>query len=357
MVTIVYPFRNRSISRVKRSLKSLENQSNNDFKVVIVDYGSEFETSNSMKELLEYYDFCDYIYSYTEYQPWSRAKALNIGIKTVTTPYVFTADIDMIFHPDFVRSLIGLMEPNKSYYFKVGFLNEKETNLDKDFDKYSIDYYSSEGAAGLSLFPTVVIKELNGYDEFFHFWGAEDNNIHMRLVNAGYRSEFHDSDVLMLHQWHRTYRNSSDVKLSNYLRIHEIVPINSKYNLQAIQFNQTKANKNGWGKIIPKEQYDMLDSPDEEVSLLTLKHEIEALGNVLENELNKTIAITLEEPTTIFKRKQKIKRLLNKKSFPWYSISEANDRLLYQLISQHRDKPYAYVVADDQKSIKLTITL
>mgnify|MGYP006168679861 CR=1 FL=1 len=31
--------------------------------------------------LLSQYHFVSYIYSYTEFEPWSRAKALNIGLK------------------------------------------------------------------------------------------------------------------------------------------------------------------------------------------------------------------------------------------------------------------------------------
>ncbi len=45
MITILYPYRDRELSRLKRSLDSLSKQSQPDFKVLLVDYGSEFKKS------------------------------------------------------------------------------------------------------------------------------------------------------------------------------------------------------------------------------------------------------------------------------------------------------------------------
>ena len=64
MITILYPYRGRELSRIKRSLDSLSNQSRQDFKVLLVDYGSEIATADEVKELLSKYDFADYLYSY-----------------------------------------------------------------------------------------------------------------------------------------------------------------------------------------------------------------------------------------------------------------------------------------------------
>jgi len=357
MITIIYPFRNREGNRIIRSLESLAHQSNKEFNVIFVDYGSDLETASEIKKIVDKFIFCKYVYSYNIKQPWSRSKAINIGLKMVETEFVFTADIDMIFHPNFIDSLNKLKSSKKAIFFKVGFLSQEETKKDKVFEAYIPQFYSKKGAAGLSLFPTEAIKSLNGFDEFFHFWGSEDENIHKRFENAGFKSVFYEEETLMLHQWHQTYRNSENVKLSTYLRLNNIVPINNRYNKNAAHLGQVKANKDGWGNIFTKEEYGELLNPEATIEITTLKGDVDAIGNVLCNNFNKTISITLREPDSAFKRKQRIKKLVLKKYFSWYSIKEANDILLYQVISHHRNTPYNYEVSEDLMSIKLTISL
>jgi len=67
MLILIYPYRNRNIERVKRSLESLENQTVSDFSVVFVDYGSELEISSAIETLLENYDFVNYQYYPTRF--------------------------------------------------------------------------------------------------------------------------------------------------------------------------------------------------------------------------------------------------------------------------------------------------
>jgi predicted glycosyltransferase involved in capsule biosynthesis len=38
---------------------------------------------------------------------------------------------------------------------------------------------------GTTLFATHKLKEVNGYDEFYHGWGAEDTAFTCVLVNSG----------------------------------------------------------------------------------------------------------------------------------------------------------------------------
>ena len=83
MITIIYPYRNREAERVKRSLNSLAQQINKEFKVVFVDYGSKKDIAVKIKDLVEKYAFCSYYYLHTELQPWNKSKALNYGISMV----------------------------------------------------------------------------------------------------------------------------------------------------------------------------------------------------------------------------------------------------------------------------------
>ncbi len=62
MLTLIYPYRNRNIERVKRSLDSLKNQRVKDFSVQFVDYGSASEIASEVDSLLKNYDFVNYQY-------------------------------------------------------------------------------------------------------------------------------------------------------------------------------------------------------------------------------------------------------------------------------------------------------
>jgi len=100
LITLIYPFRNRSLERIKKSLSSLELQENKNFEVQFVDYGSEEIFSKDVELLVKSFDFCTYQYSYTANQPWNKCRALNSVIKTLNTEYCFVADVDMIFAPN-----------------------------------------------------------------------------------------------------------------------------------------------------------------------------------------------------------------------------------------------------------------
>ena len=65
MITILYPYRNRDIERVKRSLDSLALQTDQRFKVLFVDYGSSSKQASQVEQLIISYSFANYIYSYT----------------------------------------------------------------------------------------------------------------------------------------------------------------------------------------------------------------------------------------------------------------------------------------------------
>ena len=112
-MTIIFPYRNRELDRIKKCFDSLAIQTNKNFDIIFVDYGSEQSIASEVKSYVSQFPNLEYIYSYCQYQPWSRAKAINIGIKTAKTDYVFIADIDMIFREDFVEILHKIKNPEQ----------------------------------------------------------------------------------------------------------------------------------------------------------------------------------------------------------------------------------------------------
>ena len=355
-LTIIYPYRNRELERIKISLNSLITQSNTNFKVLFIDYGSTLLHSKEIQEALIDYSFVNYFYSYSLDQPWSRAKAVNIGIKNTTTNYVFIADIDMIFKPNFVEVLYELQQPNTSYYFKVGFLSESESNITKEFNQYNIAHFSGIGAQGLSLFETSELKKVRGFDEFLHFWGAEDEDIHNRLIAAGNKEIFYEAEILMLHRWHPTYRTLEHNNLDKNLQIKSITSLNQQHLLYNKNSSCSVVNSQNWGNSITKDSYNELIN---NISKTTLINKREIIDHFLYVELpnfeNGILNIKIIEDDFKSSVKYLAKKALNKKVPRYYSLKKINDMVLLHLISFYRDTIYSYKITDDLKSIELTI--
>ncbi len=205
-VTIVFPFRDRDMQRVKRSLDSLQEQTCNDFIVMFIDYGSNPNLSKEIKALVIHYSFVAYYYLHTQYQPWNKSKALNYALNKTQTEFFFVADIDMIFKTDFITvALHQISDLSRNVYFKVGYLSQEESKKIKIFEAYNIQFESNFEATGLTLFCTADLKNIGGFDEFFHFWGSEDTEVQLRLKNSGRTVLFYDEQILLLHQWHPSY--------------------------------------------------------------------------------------------------------------------------------------------------------
>ncbi|MBZ4036572.1 glycosyltransferase family 2 protein [Flavobacterium sp. 17A] len=356
MIGIIFPYRNREVERVKRSLDSLSLQENHNFKVIFVDYGSDLASSSAIKELIFQYKFASYIYSFSEFQPWSRAKALNIGLKNTTADYVFTADVDMIFSPNFISKLYELRNPLKAYYFKVGFLSEKESKADKKFEDYSIDFNTGVGAQGLSLFYLKNVEEIGGYDEFLHFWGAEDIDIHERLIRTGTESIFYNEETLLLHQWHQSYRKSETAVLIEGLQLKGVVQLNHQH-LKSNQKNKvTKVNNEKWGNLISEADFNELETADCQI---TLNNKLEVIDHFLFVELpqykDKIVSVQFTKDDFQDSLKYKVKKLLGKTVPQYYSLKEINDRLLLHIISFYHTYPYSFKIDKNLKSIRFKI--
>jgi len=356
MITIIYPFKNRELQRIKKSLDSLVNQYNKDFSVVFVDYGSDFEIAASVKELLKQYEFVKYIYSFHNNQPWSRAKAINIGLRFVETEYVFIADIDIIFNERFVDVLFGLKDKNDNVYFQVGYLDKYESAEVKCFDCYTVESTSIPEGQGLSLFKLDSLLMIGGFDEFFHFWGAEDEDIHLRLQNAGFSSRFYDDEILLLHQWHEIFEKLDNNKLT----IEPILSNVFSLNKQKLRFNQknniVKPNTENWGKLITEKEFELLNSNQESVVLLNKKHVIENFLDIVLSKTNSEILnVTFQEAPYQLTLNYKIKKIFHLKTEEYYSLKEINDMLLKALLIYYQDYLFNYNISSDLKSIQLKI--
>ena len=342
MLSIIYPHRNRDVKRIKRSLRSLQEQSVKDFEVYFVDYGSNKELVEELEIVLKAYSFLNYTHYPTYHQPWNKSRALNSVIKHLETDFCFVADIDMIFHYDFVKTALSLQEQKTAVYFQVGFLNASETKQDKLFQEYEIDFKSTNEATGLTMFPVKALKSINGFDEFYHFWGAEDTDVHVRLKNAGYEIHFFNQEILMLHQWHQSYRSNESQKLTNELRLTNAVKLNHQHLKYAALNKITIVNELGWGNPLIHESYQQLFNHTQPAKVLVSKKDVidHFLFNELPNLDHNIVSVEFKLSTRSKTIKYYLKRLLGKPRPKFYTLKEVNDMLLTHIVNLYRDFEY-----------------
>ncbi len=356
MITVIYPYRNRDMQRVQRSLDSLQAQSETGFEVVFVNYGSSGLVNANLEELLRGYPFVKYIKHPAQHQLWSKCTALNSIVRSLKEGHCFIADIDMIFSPHFMSTVKTLADASKIHYFQVGFLGQNEPGGQKQFSSYKIRFKSEAGATGLSLFPVKALHEVGGFDEFFHFWGSEDTDLHNRLKLAGYDVVFYDKELLMLHQWHPTYRSQEENRLTVLPRLSNAVRLNQAH----LNFNLAKKiirpNAGNWGKTVREEDAKSLEDCQE---MMQLSNRKEVVDHFLFVELPKVgkgvLSVRFSEDPFQHTAKYRLKKWLGKSVPEYYTLKEINDALLLHIISFYRDFPYYYKVSDDLKSIGFKI--
>lgn len=275
MISILYPYRNRDSKRLKRSFDSLLEQSHKNFEVFFIDYGSTPDLAAEIKRLCQNYPFISYQFYPTQYQPWNKSRALNSVIKNLKTDFCFVADVDVIFHPEFLATAHNLTKTGQTTYFQVGYLSSSESRTTKAFSEYSDYRLSTNEATGLSLFPVYQLKKLNGFDEFYHFWGAEDTDMHVRLRNAGYKVEYYDEELLLLHQWHKSFQLIQKSDSVSDLNLSGVLPLNHQHLKNAILNKSKRVNFSGWGEIPDTCEFKFLEESGISMTVTNEKRQVD----------------------------------------------------------------------------------
>lgn len=353
MITIVLTYRNRELRIVENCFDALAAQTNQSFKVLLVDYGSSPEFSEGLQNTAKKYSFITVIPCPVSGQLWSKCRAINIALKQTETPYFLIGDIDSLFRKDFIDVALSLAS-DKVMYFKYGFLAEEESKQKKEFEDYTIDFLAGEEVTGTTLFPTETLKSVNGYDEFYHGWGAEDTDIHVRMKNLGKEVEFYNKEILVLHQWHaKAYRSKESTS-----PFHSILErANSNYLKITRKTQRTTVNLNtDWGKLPDTSQYNKLDkAPDVILKIKPIDFQITALLAQLKNYKDETVTIEITDVDKKQKSIQKVKRKLKKKYFNYLKMEIVNNLLLETIINSYRNRPYNYQFNRQKGEISLTL--
>lgn len=209
-LSFIVGFRNREIERVKLFLDNLFRIYHHDFELIFIDYGSSEKISYDVKDLVSKYEFATYYFFNSRGQNWNRAKCLNYGVSKSKGQYIFTSDIDFLFASDFVSIAKNIVTSSKAFYFKVGFLTQKQSkNILPETKNFEIESYSNEDAIGALLISRKMFEEVGGYDEFYEIWGVEDNDMLHRIKMTSNEIHFYNTATLIWHIWHLPVKNSN----------------------------------------------------------------------------------------------------------------------------------------------------
>lgn len=358
MVTFVYAFRDRDVLRVKITLDSLANQLETDFSVVFVDYGSRDEVAATVKNLVESYAFAYYFYVPAQLLLWNKSKALNFGIKQAKTPYIFIADVDLVFHPRVTALLKDIADPQKAYLFKLGYMRQRDSEMLKAPYQFEALLPSHSGLVNGMVFTSkMALQDVEGFDTFYHFYGAEDEDLYARLANSGIAVCRRDENYF-LHNWHVVYGDGQPKKITGSPRLHNIKRINQRHYLSAVESSSIRPPRlSDFGNVVKREDQDALSYPTVKIGLKNIDaHIIHFFNEQVHSFKNEIVEVTISEDPYYRSWKHRVKKLTGKQSQPYLSMEKVSGIVLSAIVFQFRDVNYAYVVKD-LKTIIFTVKL
>lgn len=356
--TIIFAYRNRDVVRVNLALQSLQTQTNKNFQVLLIDYGSDIEYASKLIAVVKAFDFANYVYVGHTGLLWNKSKALNYGIRNATTDYIITADIDVLFTPNFIEKAHQLANLNQFSLFKIGYLSKQISEQQhRLLNLKHIKTTHVGDTFGIGLYPKIVLEKVRGLDEFFHFYGSEDEDLNMRVKLTG-ANLFRCEEVILYHQWHPRYPQKKDNKLTIQPRLTNILRINQRHFLQNKNNSISHPNTNSWGNCYKKEDAKRLEDPNEVIKLSNIAaNVVHFLQEELPKQCKGVIEVLFVEDTYYNSVKYKIKQLLGKQTQPYFSMKEINDLVLKSILFRYRDYNYSYAISKDFKQIRFIIDL
>jgi len=358
-ITIIFAYRNRNIQRIKLSLNSLELQSEKEFEVQFIDFGSTSKYVDDIAKVTEKFAFVNYHYIAHEGLLWNKSKALNFGINISNTEYIVLADVDVLFATNFVETCIQLAKSQQFSLFKIGYLprtlNSKVIKKSKFLDLKPTHIGDT---FGIGLFSKAALVKVRGLDTFFHFFGSEDEDLNSRLQKAGFEKH-RCEETLLLHQWHPRYPKKKDKELTIIPRLTNIQRINQRhFHWQRDKSISIPKHSENWYQIVSKVELEKLKTVDEQFEIHNIKsHVVHFLQIGLPSYSNKVVEVVFRIDPYYNSTKYKVKKVLNKISQPYISLKEINDLILKEIIFKYLHHNYWYEVSNDLESIKFIIDL
>ena len=353
MISLIYAHRNRDTKRIKISFESLQRQELQNFEVIFVDYGSKNALVEELKVLAAEFPFVRFFHLPVSQLLWNKSKALNYGILKAKGDYVFIADIDLVFHRQTTVLWNKLLNPDRFYLFQLGYLEKEES--EKLFANYEFDALKPGRTGtvnGMILTSRESLLEVKGLDEFFHFYGSEDEDLFARLENAGYQRELR-KEAYVYHNWHQSFSGSEDKLLTGNPRVKNIMRINQRH----FQRNRDRGiikplRQEKIGEFITPERSAVLNNPDIILEIPNILARVEHfLREELASRKGEVVKAVFFEEDYYKSTKYKLKLRLGKQTQPYISMKQVNDMILKEILYNYRDHNYSFRVEQNLKGI------
>ncbi|TXE05870.1 glycosyltransferase [Gelidibacter salicanalis] len=353
---LLYAYRNRDISRVRLSLESLRLQTYENFEVIFVDYGSQDNYSKAVEIIVNEFEFAKYWYVGHPGLLWNKSKALNFGIKKAHSEFIIIADVDVLFTEHFLETAVKLSQSNSFSLFKIGYLSKEVTEQQQQhLNLNHIQTTHIGDTFGIGLFPKFALEAIGGLDEFFHFYGSEDEDLNSRILMSGTLRNNCD-DLLLYHQWHERYPQKRKESLQIQPRLTNVLRLNQRHFLWNESQQMLHPNPKTWGNCFTKSDLKTLEQPDVVIQLDNILAHLEhCFGEDLKKHPKKVVQVIISEAAYYNTLKYKIKQSLGKQTQLYMSMKAVNDLILKNILFQYRDRNYNYSISDDLKQIRFTI--
>lgn len=247
-ITVVAVMRDRPLDMLGNFLHTLGRQTRVPG-VLLVDYGSTPENVKALQVLRKETMSFDLVPVQRNTGVWCKSRALNIGLRQVTTPFVLFTDVDLMLERNLVQEVLRLLLKKdrvfvtaRTFRMPPAFAGEYRKKWERGSLHGKDDGPSGTGgcqAARVSLF-----KGLRGYDEQFILWGSEDEDMVQRMALSGVDVVRLPSQVTRLwHQWHPHQRSANpNAYHRQWLR-------NKTYMRALARPGLATRNMMGWGEL------------------------------------------------------------------------------------------------------------
>jgi hypothetical protein len=201
-ISVVVPYRNRSVARLEALFASLQAQTRVPFEFVVSDYGSS-EPFRGELSLAARKNGWLVVRSEAQGLPWNRARSINTGVRACHGPWVSVIDVDMVLHDPILDHLLERIGSSQVWFVESRWAQSSRQDPLKGLRHKSYGVFQ--------LIHRRWFELLHGFCEDFEFWGSEDTDWVVRLRRAG--AEIHwlpTNDYRLTHTWHPWENNSAD---------------------------------------------------------------------------------------------------------------------------------------------------
>lgn len=216
--------------------------------VIVADDGSVPEQVAEVKAFLATYPI-PHDYASQEDRGFRAAAARNMGIRRATGDYLIFLDCDIVLMPDALEQHVKAARPGRFLLGQAALLGEEATQRvfaappasAADIEALWEQADASHIAAAERRFqkvrflkrlhltkrhkPQLIsnhfslyrpdMERVNGFDEQFEGWGLEDDDLGLRLYQAGMRVDSVYHQARAVHLYHPTHKPEADAWVSN----------------------------------------------------------------------------------------------------------------------------------------------